>query len=304
MTTWTTPDLLRRFRWRYRLYQLGWALVWAAVPAGIAVILLTGDPWLAGTISFMLLTGALLPMLPANTCLNCGAAMQDASISQRFRCRTCDAVHLDPDGRLSARSAGATRPLSLPEGADHLWLHPPMVARFARLARLSRVGVWLFALGLVSGGIWWHGSRTGEALWASAPHAPLAALILLTSIGLFLFFIDSRCPHCRAFWGRGYGQDNRMLRWCGGCNGVLMARTDVFRLFAERGQVVDEAPLPPDIPTVDETIIAADRLASMGDRDRAIKLVRRALLTHPNDERLGAWIVKDAEIRMGSLRRK
>jgi hypothetical protein len=191
---WSRPDILKRFRWRLALYKLGWAwlalafLVWPVVAyfkggsAGFGV-------WLAMAI------GTFLMLLPASTCLNCGASMRNASLRYGFDCSACGAVHDDPRGLYLGDAPSPA--VVLPEALERCWLYPPLLVKYAALKKRAQAGMVVFCAGLLSGALWMAVMKTGWNPLPVNPHAYLVLFGICFTAALVLHFGASRCPHCR-----------------------------------------------------------------------------------------------------------
>ncbi|MBL8523983.1 MAG: hypothetical protein JNN20_09860 [Betaproteobacteria bacterium] len=289
MNYWSRPDILERFRWRLMLYKAGWVWFWLAFAVAPVVA------WFAGIqTGFPIWVGMVLlsavPMLPASTCIHCGANKRHASLSNGFDCRVCGAVHHDPDGLYLGKSPQTT---PLPDGLEKCWLYPPLLVKYAKRQRISRIGMWTFLSGIALGGLWMAAMKWG---WNPLPVGVNVYFLLgcccLVS-GLALGFIDSRCPHCRAALNSvNRSGASRLAKWCGWCGAVLVLKPEVRRAFMGRGRVVNS---PPDLmqpETVDELIDEADRLMKAGKSTEAYDVIQRALHRYQGSGKLSDWLLR------------
>ncbi|MBL8520101.1 MAG: hypothetical protein JNK75_05450 [Betaproteobacteria bacterium] len=287
MDAWTTPELLKRFRWRLALYKAGWAWFWLSVCVGLYVAVFEDfDQGLKVMTGLMILS--VLPMVPASRCLHCGAYNRNASLRNGFDCAECGAIHHDPGRRYLKDKGAPPKHMPLPDGLEACWLHPPMPVRYAKRKRIAQAGLALGGFALLLGGLWLVQMKYG---WSPLPAAAGAhALGVLAAIslaaGLALAFADSRCPHCRT----PLKPQGRLATWCGWCGAVLVLNPNARRAFLARGTLVASAPQwqPPE--PVEDLVAEADRAMDAGRSDEAYAIIARARWRYPTSTLLDDWI--------------
>jgi hypothetical protein len=290
MDYWTSPDILKRFRWRLALYKAGWVWFWLAFAVAPLVA------WFAGarlgfTVWFGMVVLTILPLLPASKCLHCGANKRSASLRYGFDCSVCGAVHQDPKGVYPRRSAAHN--IALPDGVEKCWLHPPMLVKYARRQKIARGGVWGIVGGIALLGLWMAAMKSG---WNPLPlgvHFYFVLGCLCLVAGLVLCFADSRCPHCNSpLSSVNQGGASHLAKWCGWCDAMLVLKPEARCAFMARGKVVSAPPGREQPETVDELIEEADRLMKDGNSIAAFDVIQRALQRYPHSSKLSDWMLR------------